>query len=159
MPVQDVEAGHESGSLSLIARRQIAAPPDVVFAAWTEPEQLKRWWGPKGVTCPQAEMDLRVGGRYRLANQLADGNTVWITGVFDQIQRPHKLVYTWAHEPLGEDTEHTRVTVRFEPRGKGTEVIVVHERFATRASRDRHAAGWEGCLDGLVRLLGAAQAL
>lgn len=154
MAVRGGSASEASGGLSLIARRRIAAPPEVVFAAWTEPEQLKRWWGPKGVTCPQAEVDLREGGRYRIANQLPGGHVTWITGVFDRVERPHRLVYTWAHEPVDKDTEQTRVTVRFESRGTGTEVIVIHERFATQDSQERHAQGWEGCLEGLARHLG-----
>lgn len=143
-------------TLHLIARRRIAAPPEVVFAAWTEPEQLKRWWGPRGIVCTEAEIDLRVGGRYRLANRDAEGRVVWIGGVFERVEPPHRLVYTWAHEPTEASTEHSRVTVRFEARGEDTEVIVVHERLQTESSRERHGVGWEGCLDGLARLLGAA---
>lgn len=143
----DHEQGATGGTLSLISRRTIRASAARLFAAWTEPEALRRWWGPRGVTCIAAEVDLRVGGRYRIGNRLPDGTEVWITGTFEQIVPPRKLVYTWGLEPAAYAVE--TVTVRFEPFEGGTEVIVVHERIATPALRDQHALGWEGCLDKL----------
>jgi uncharacterized protein YndB with AHSA1/START domain len=134
--------------LALVVRRTIAAPVERVFAAWTEPEQLRRWWGPKGVACSSAEVELRVGGRYRLGNRMPDGSTLYIVGEFERIERPRELVYSWRHE--GDESAPMRVTVRFETIDRATEVIVVHERLRDIASRDRHAAGWDGCLDGLA---------
>jgi uncharacterized protein YndB with AHSA1/START domain len=134
--------------LSLIVRRTIRASPERVFAAWTEPEQLQRWWGPTGVVCTGAEVDLRVGGRYRIGNRLPDGSQVWISGEFEQITPPHCLVYTWRTE---DDAGAERITVRFEAREGATEVIVVHERIASARLRDGHEAGWQGCLEGLDR--------
>lgn len=139
-------------SIHLIVRRTIRATPDRLFEAWTSPEQLVKWWGPKGVKCPTAEVDLRVGGRYRLANETPTGDTVWISGEFERITRPNELVYTWAIEPASQPAE--RVTVRFEGKDDQTEVIVVHERIASEAARDEHRRGWEGCLDGLRELCG-----
>ena len=136
-------------SLHLIVRRTIRASPERLFAAWTEPAQLVQWWGPEGVRCPHAEVDLRVGGRYRIANETPEG-TVWISGYFERIEPPTELVYTWTVEPSSRAPE--RVRVRFEPRDEGTEVIVVHERIADQAARDQHEHGWQGCLDGLRRL-------
>ncbi len=147
-----------TAGLHLVARRHIAATPEEVFAAWTEPEQLKRWWGPAGITCPEAEIDLREGGRYRIADRDAEGRVLWIGGVFERVEAPHRLVYTWAREPVTEATERSRVTVRFTARGEGTEVVVVHERLLTEASRERHARGWAGCLDGLGRSIGTGRA-
>jgi uncharacterized protein YndB with AHSA1/START domain len=139
----------------LIVRRSIRASPERIFEAFTQPEHLKRWWGPKSVECIAAEVDLRVGGRYRIANQLPDGKILWISGEFEAIERPHKLVYSWR---IGsEDAVAERVTVTFEARGEETEVIVAHERIATPAMRDMHEQGWVGCLDGLVDYLAGAQ--
>ena len=134
--------------LSLIVRRTIRATPERLFAAWTRPEQLLAWWGPAGVTCGGAEVDLRPGGTYRIDNVLPNGDVIVITGAFEQIDPPRRLVYSWqlgANDPAAQ-----RVTVRFEPRGDATEVIIVHERLPTPAARDGHLAGWEGCLDGLT---------
>ena len=130
------------------------APRERVFEAWTRPEHLRRWWGPRSVRCTEAEIDLRVGGRYRIANELPDGSVVWIVGEFELVAPPERLVYTWLLEPGPPSRE--RVTVRFEPKdGATTEVIVVHERIGSVAARDQHEQGWEGCLDGLAGWLEA----
>ena len=134
---------------ALVVTRTIRASAERLFAAWTTPAQLEQWWGPKDVRCSCAEVDLRVGGRYRIANDLPDGNTVWIEGEFETITPPHKLVYTW--RLAGGDAE--RVTVQFNARDEATEVIVVHERIANIAAREEHERGWIGCLDGLADLL------
>jgi uncharacterized protein YndB with AHSA1/START domain len=99
------------------------------------------------VTCSEARVDLRTGGRYRIGNRMPDGNILWIRGVFEVIEPPHLLVYTWQVEPAVGPAE--RVTVQFEKRDAGTEVIVTHERIVDAAMRDRHQAGWQGCLDSL----------
>jgi uncharacterized protein YndB with AHSA1/START domain len=138
-----------SGGIVLVVRRTIRASAERIFAAWTQPEQLCAWWGPRPVTCRDADVDLRVGGRYRILNVLPDGTTLAIEGAFEHIDPPHKLVYTWR---MGQElVESSRVTVRFEPRGDATEVIVVHEQIPTPAVRDSHEQGWQGCLDGLER--------
>jgi len=136
----------------LVVRKTIQAPPERLFQAWTEPAQLREWWGPEGVACIGAEVDLRVGGRYRIGNQLPDGTTLWIGGEFEVIERPRLLIYTW---PLEGAPSSERVTVRFEPRGAATEVIVTHEGIRNEALRRQHQMGWYGCLDGLAEYLKA----
>ncbi len=137
--------------ITLIVRKTIPATPERLFAAWTEPDQLRKWWGPEGVQCIDPEVDLRVGGSYRIGNRLPDGKTLWITGEFEVIEPPRRLTYTWRLEGISETAE--RVTVRFEKRGEATEVIVTHERIANEALRDQHQHGWQGCLDGLAEYL------
>jgi uncharacterized protein YndB with AHSA1/START domain len=139
---------------ALIVRKSIRASPERIFDAWTQPEHLKLWWGPKSVECIDAEVDLRVGGRYRIANQFPDGKVLWISGEFETIERPHRLVYTWR---VGPEAVPERVTVTFEARGEQTEVIVMHERIPTQAMSDMHEQGWVGCLDGLVDYLEGAR--
>jgi uncharacterized protein YndB with AHSA1/START domain len=134
--------------ISLSVSRIIPASPGRLFEAWTTAAQLQRWWGPLGVRCTHAEVDARPGGRYRIANQLPDGRVVWIAGEFLVVEPPQTLVFTWSLEPAGAPPE--QVTVRFEPRGSATEVIVVHEGIATDRARDEHAEGWRGCLAGLA---------
>ncbi|HWU89173.1 MAG TPA: SRPBCC domain-containing protein [Kofleriaceae bacterium] len=137
-------------ALGLEVRRLIPARPERLFEAWTTPAQLEAWWGPRGVRCTRAEIDPRVGGGYRIGNELPDGRVVHIAGEFLVFEPPHRLVYTWRLE--GADPE--RVTVRFEPRGAATEVVVVHERIADPRARAEHERGWEGCLDGLAAFAG-----
>jgi uncharacterized protein YndB with AHSA1/START domain len=140
-----------NAGVTLVTRRTIRASPTRLFEAWTRPEHLRAWWGPPPVTCSGAEVDLRVGGRYQIANALPDGRTLVIEGEFVVIEPPHRLVYTWR---AGED-QVSRVTVRFEPRGEATEVIVVHEQIPDDRMRDSHEGGWNGCLDGLERYFAA----
>jgi uncharacterized protein YndB with AHSA1/START domain len=137
----------------LVVRCLIPAAQETVFRVWTQPEHVQKWWGPRGVTCPMAEIDLRVGGTYRIANLLPDGKTVWIHGVFEEIDPPHRLTYTWGFGLEDEPAE--RVTVTFEPRPEGTEVMVVHENIPDEAARVGHEKGWYGCLDGLEEYAGA----
>jgi uncharacterized protein YndB with AHSA1/START domain len=138
--------------VALVVRRTIRATAARLFAAWTEPNQLVAWWGPRPVTCAGAEVDLRAGGTYRILNVMPDGAILAIEGEFRAVEPPHKLVYTWhmggAHE------ERSLVTVRFEARDSATEVIVVHEQIPNEAARESHGAGWLGCLDSLARAMG-----
>jgi uncharacterized protein YndB with AHSA1/START domain len=140
--------------VTLIVRKTIRAKAERLFAAWTVPAQLKVWWGPQGVKCVDAEVDLRHGGRYRIGNQLPDGKILWITGEFELIEAPRKLVYTWRIEP--ETASSERVTVQFEASGEYTEVIITHERIASEELKQMHQQGWVGCLEGLARFVESA---
>lgn len=140
-----------SEKLQLETRRVVAAPPERVLAAWTTPDEMRKWWGPANVKCIAAEIDLRVGGSYRIGNELPDRTVLWIEGEFERIEAPRLLVYTWRVGDKSAADE--RVTVRFEPHGDGTEVIVKHERIASAELRDQHLNGWNGCLDGLEEYL------
>jgi uncharacterized protein YndB with AHSA1/START domain len=139
----------EKPAAVLVVRRRINATPEKLFAAWTQPSLLTQWWGPQGVSCPEAEIDLKAGGAYRIANQFPDGTVVWITGIFELIEPPHRLTYTWKLE--SQDGPAERVTVCFEAFGSATEVVVMHERIPDEVARRSHEKGWLGCLDGLVR--------
>jgi uncharacterized protein YndB with AHSA1/START domain len=136
--------------ITLIVRRTMKADARRVFDAWTKPEQLMKWWGPRPVTCTHAQIDLRVGGSYRIANLLPDGSTLFISGEFELVEPPVRLAYTWRVErPNAAVPEVSRVTVRFEPQGAATEVIVLHERIDSPATATDHEQGWNGCLDNL----------
>jgi uncharacterized protein YndB with AHSA1/START domain len=137
----------------LTLTRIIRAPREDVFAAWTEPEALKQWWGPGPVTCPEAHVDLCEGGTYRLANREPDGSIVWITGRFERVRAPAELVYTWSVSIL--PGEPTLVRVLFLPHAEGTELVLTHERFVAMPVRDMHLQGWNGCIDKLEAMLAA----
>jgi uncharacterized protein YndB with AHSA1/START domain len=75
---------------------------------------------------------------------------LWIIGELEVVDPPRRLVYSWSiASKEATPPERSRVTVRFEARDGGTEVIVVHERIDTEATRAEHEKGWIGCLDGL----------
>ena len=141
----------QPGTLRLEVRKTIAATPERLFAAWTQPERLKQWWGPEGVQCIDAVVDLRVGGRYRIGNRLPDGKVLWIVGEYSVVEPPQKLVYSWQIEPESHAPE--MVTVRFEPREGGTEVVVIHESIPDVSTRNQHQYGWKGCLAGLAEFI------
>jgi uncharacterized protein YndB with AHSA1/START domain len=105
------------------------------------------------VTCPEAHIDLREGGDYRLANLEVDGSIVWISGRFERIRAPEELVYTWSVSIL--PGEPTLVRVMFLPHPEGTELVLTHERFALEAVQDMHLRGWAGCIDKLEVTLAA----
>ncbi len=133
--------------------RTFAAPRDRVFQAWTDPEKLKLWWGPPGFTTPVAEVDLRVGGRYRFGMKKSpDGELFYLSGAYREVRPPEKLVYTWRWENEAPASE-TLVTVEFRSLGGSTEVVLTHEMFANRHERDQHEMGWTGCLERLVAVL------
>jgi uncharacterized protein YndB with AHSA1/START domain len=136
--------------VALSMTRVIRAPRERVFAAWTDPESLKKWWGPGPVVCPEAHIDLREGGEYRIANRHPDGSVTWISGIFERVVRPEQLVYTWSVSIYPGDP--TLVTLDFKEHPQGTELVLNHERFADAATRDMHMAGWEGCLVKLEAL-------
>lgn len=134
----------------LTLTRIIRAPRDKVFAAWTSPEQLVKWWGPGAVTCPKAEVDLRTGGAYKIANKEQDGSITWISGTYTEVDPPNKLTYEWNVSIV--DGPPTQVSVWFNPHPEGTELVITHERFTDDAVRDMHVQGWGGCLDKLDAL-------
>jgi uncharacterized protein YndB with AHSA1/START domain len=139
--------------IALALTRVVRAPRPKVFAAWTTPETLKQWWGPGPVTCPEAHIDLREGGEYRIANLEADGSTTWIWGTFERVQVPEELIYTWEVSIV--PGEATLVRVAFNEHPDGTEIVLRHERFADPAVRDMHGEGWESCFDKLEVLMAA----
>ena len=100
----------------------------------------KQWWGPGPVTCPEAHIDLREGGAYRLANLEVDGSITWISGRFERVRVPEELVYTWSVSIV--PGEPTLVRVVFLTHPQGTELVLTHERFAVAAVRDMHVEGW-----------------
>lgn len=136
---------------ALRIERGFAWTREKVFRAWTSPEAVKQWWGPPGYECPSAEIDLRVGGAYRLAmRQLPNGEPFFTTGVFREVTPPARLVYTWNWRNGGmPDLPETVVTVEFHAEGDSTRVVLVHDGFPSEMARDAHRDGWTGCLECL----------
>ncbi len=146
---------------TLIIKRTLNAPPERAFKAWTTPEHIKQWMRPDpGMVVPLASMDLRVGGKFRIQMQKADGEFFTAVGVFQEVKAPERLVYTWDWEKDGSETEFgeaegkpSLITVEFLKRGERTEFVMTHSRFATVQSRDSHAEGWSNGVDSFAKFV------
>lgn len=136
---------------SLTITRQLPAPPDRCFRAWTDPEALRRWFGPGKTEVVLAEADPRVGGRYRIVMRSQDGQEHHVGGEFREVVANRKLVFTWSWRSTPE--RQSLVTVEFIPQGAITTLTLTHEQFADEATRDRHHHGWTGSLGKLAAFL------
>jgi uncharacterized protein YndB with AHSA1/START domain len=127
---------------TLEVRRTIRAPRQRVFDAWTKAEELKRWHAPAPATVDTTEVDLRVGGTWRIHMRGAEGQDYHVHGVYREIDPPQRLVYTWtwAHDPID-----STVTIEFHDLGDATEVVLRHDGLVTPKSRANHEHGWVGC--------------
>ena len=137
---------------TLEVRRTFAVPRQRVFEAWTRPEELRRWAGPGEMDTPLAEVDLRVGGRYRLHMKGPDGAEHRVHGTYREIDPPRRLVYTWSWE-TNPDVTDSVVSVEFHDRDGSCEVVLRHEKLPSQDSRDRHRLGWTACLEKLEGVL------
>lgn len=133
---------------SLRLTRLIQADPAAVFEAWTDPKQLNLWSAPEPMDV-EAEVDLRVGGRYRLLMKGSDGGVFTAVGEYREIDRPNRLSYTWKWEEAGNDHYDTLVTVEFHDRNGATEVVLTHELFPDAEIAGKHDEGWTSCLTRL----------
>src|ERR1700730_9238297 len=137
---------------SLTITRRLPAPPERCFRAWTDPEALKRWFGPDKIEVLLAETDPRVGGRYRVVMRAHGGEEHDGSGEFREVVASRKLVFTWAWRSTPE--RQSLVTVEFIPEGAATALTLTHEQFADEAARDRHRHGWTGSLEKLAAFIG-----
>lgn len=145
-------AGTTGAVRTLKVQRVFAAPRERVFRAFTDPAQLKRWHAPGDATVSLAEVDLKVGGAYRIHMQGADGTVYRLRGEYREIDAPSRLIYTWRWEHEDDGVEML-VTVEFADSGEDTLVRLTHEGFASEESRGGHEGGWSSILDKLEALL------
>lgn len=133
--------------------RSFAAPRDRVFRAFTVPKQLVKWWGPKGFTVPACTMDIRPGGAWQTVMRSPEGTDHIVSGVYQEITPPERLVFTWAWEHDGARGHETLVTIELSETPGGTRLELTHEVFETEDGRNRHRDGWSSCLDCLEQAL------
>lgn len=132
---------------SLTLKRRLKASPERVYGAWTQPEQIKLWFGPRQTEVVHAEFDTRVGGRFRIVATSPDGEKHQVEGVIREVVPNERLVYTWAWHSTPE--RESLVTVEFKRDGSGTLLTLTHAQFADEPARDRHRSGWDGAIDKL----------
>ncbi len=147
----------------LVITRVFDAPRELVWKAWTEPEHLMRWWGPKGFTSPVCKVDLRVGGKYLYCMRNSEGQEFWSTGRFQEIVPPERLVVTdsfadkdgnvvsASHYGFGDDFPlELQVTVTLEEMDGKTKMTLRHAGFPAGQIRDMAGAGWNESFDKLA---------
>ena len=133
--------------------RALAAPRERVFRALTQRDDLAVWWGPRGFTTPEIELDLRVGGRYRFTMQPPEGDPFHISGEFREIDPPSSLSYTFRYDEPTPDDRETVVTLTVDDVDGTTELALRQGEFATEERLALHRGGWTDSLDKLSALL------
>lgn len=136
---------------SVTLKRRLNAPAEKVYAAWTDPEKLIHWFGPGDTRdgSVNAEMDVRVGGRFKVSFNTLDGERHQVGGEYKDVVPNEKLVFSWAWHSTPE--RESLVTVTMKPDGDQTILTLLHEKFFDEAARDGHARGWTGTLDKLEK--------
>jgi len=150
----------ETSSLSLTQTRFIRASRARVYEAWTNPEIMRQWFGSPTMQCASAQLDVRVGGDYSIKMALRPGadpaatgghTTSEVHGHYVRVVPGELLQFTWI--PAWNPAEESLVTVTLKDAPGGIELIALHERFLSEASRDGHNAGWTSGLDRMQQLL------
>lgn len=154
---------------TLVIERTFDAPRELVWKALSEPERMKRWWGPRTFTAPVVEIDFRVGGKFLAAMQSPDfnnGEPIWSTGVYREIAPLERIVTTdcFADEKgnvvpashygmEGDFPLEMLVTVTFEDVGGKTKMTLRHEGLPAGEHATGANQGWNESLDKLAESL------
>jgi uncharacterized protein YndB with AHSA1/START domain len=139
---------------SLTLKRRLKAPPSQVYNAWTDPKKIARWFGPRDTAQASvaAEIDLRVGGHYRISFTSEGGERHQVGGVYREVVPNRRLVFSWAWHSTPERA--SLVSITLVPDGEtGTLLTLQHEQFFDEKARDGHERGWAGTLEKLDRYL------
>ena len=138
---------------SLALTRSYPVAPEKVWRAWTDAEAVKRWWGPgPGEPVSLAELDVRVGGRFRIVFGGPDGKMHECAGVYRQVEPHRRLVFTWRW-PNTTPERISVVTLTFSAVEEGTRLHFKHEQLFDEKARDDHQRGWSGSLAKLATYL------
>jgi uncharacterized protein YndB with AHSA1/START domain len=145
----------QSGQPTLEMKRLLPAAPSVAFAAFSEPNELAKWWGPQGFTIPSVEFDPRVGATYRIEMRPPEGDSFNLIGEFRDVDPPARLAFTFVWEDPDPDDVETLVGLSFRDLGGSTEVALTQGPFKTEARRALHRDGWTDSFDKLEHLMSA----
>jgi uncharacterized protein YndB with AHSA1/START domain len=152
-----ISAAAQSIAPELVISRVFDAPRSLVFKAWTKPEHLARWWGPKGFTLVACEIDVRLGGAWFRRMRSPEGTEYVKRGIYREIVPPERLVFTYVNEEAdGSLGPETVVTVTFQDFGERTRLTLHHTGFDSIPSRDGHEGGWNSALERFGEYLAQA---
>lgn len=144
----------ETTETSLTIRRTFDAPRERVFEAWTDPDQLKQWWGPREWTLPVCELDVREGGVWRYCMRGPNGEESWGKAVYQEIVEPERIVttdvFTDEDGTPVDGMPEMHVTVEFAERDGATELTLTHEGIpADEVEPEQAGTGWSESFDKL----------
>ena len=150
MSEQSIMSTKASEKLSLQITRLIDAPRDRVYAAWTNPAQLRQWFGPETTETRGLVADVRPGGEFRWDVLNNDGEEITARGEYREVEPGRKIVFTWQWD----DDENwanniSVVTIELSDAVGGAKVTLTHEKLPNEESRDNHEQGWNSLLNKL----------
>ena len=134
-------------------QRVLPAARSVVFGAFTDPDELAKWWGPRGFSVPSLEFEPRVGETYRIEMKPPEGQRFHLTGEFREVDPPARLTFTFVWDPPDPDDVETLVALSFRDLGDSTEVALTQGPFKTEDRCALHRDGWTDSLDKLQRVV------
>lgn len=156
------ETLNATASKPLIITREFNAPRQMVWDAWTQPENLKRWWGPKTFTCPVAKIDFNVGGKYLFCMQGPDGKKYWSTGIYKEINPIERLVFTDSFSDengnivsgavygMADMPDVLEVTIILEEKDGKTKMTLTHTGMPASEHGEMAGQGWNESFDKMA---------
>jgi uncharacterized protein YndB with AHSA1/START domain len=141
---------HSPLDTELLITRVFDARPSLLFDLWSKPEHFRRWMGPETFTCDAVEIDFRVGGAYRAMIASPEMGENWFGGIYREIERHTRIVFTFAWHSGPSARVETIITLTFEDQGNGKTLQTFHQTgFRDAERRDSHAFGWNSAFDKL----------
>ena len=145
------QATRQKPFLNLVRAYPVA--PEKVWRAWTDAQAVKKWWGPgPGEPVAVAELDVRVGGRFRIVFGGPKGTDHEVQGVYQEVAPNRKLVFTWTWPRTTPERESV-ITITLKASGGGTDFAFRQEQFFNEAVRDGHLGGWTSTFAKLERVV------
>jgi len=143
-------------NLTVTVRKNIKAPVEKVFKAFTEPSQIVKWFGCDKISDVQVSQDFKVGGKYHITGKSCDiGAEMSVHGVYTEIVPNQKVAYTWYNNSEEFPAADTLVSVQFVDKGDNTEIVLSHSKFASEKSKEGHTFGWTQSLEKFASLFAA----
>jgi uncharacterized protein YndB with AHSA1/START domain len=141
-----------SDAVVAVVERVLPAPPEAVYAQWTDPAAFRVWMCPRPARVVDISLDLRVGGRLRLDIEEED-RTFQVLGEYLVLDRPHRLVFTWWCSTWPVDSPSTVVDVSLLSREPGETLLVLRHERLPGPLFDQHLTGWQAIVEQLERHL------
>ncbi len=148
---------NEANNRTVTMKRTLNAPIELVWDAWTQPEHIAQWWGPKGMNAKVIEHDFRVGGQWKYSMEMPDGNEFISDGIYSAIVEFERIFSSANFKPM---TEGVEIQALFEKNGDKTNFTfnVVHptEEYCKQQEKMGIMNGWGSVFDRLEIFVSAS---